>query len=161
MRPFLTLVDEHLEQVVIVALFLLMTFLVGFQVFMRYVLNNSLTWSEELARYCFIWMTYFGVSYAMHRNAHIAVTVIPNMLSPKWQRWLRLFNYLVFILFCYIVMREGYVLTMKIFAFQQRSSSLGILMGWVYLAPVVGFALVVLRIVQKIFEDWRPKNRLS
>ena len=32
------------------------------QVFFRFILNNSLSWSEELARYCFIWMHMLGTS---------------------------------------------------------------------------------------------------
>ena len=32
------------------------------QVFFRFILNNSLSWSEELARYCFIWMHMLGAS---------------------------------------------------------------------------------------------------
>ena len=132
-----------------------MTLLIGVQVFMRYVMQNSLTWSEELARYCFIWATYIGVSYGVKRKAHICVTALSERFAPKARHALNIFSYLVFGLFALLVMKEGYALAMKIFKFGQKSSSLGIPMGWIYLAPTVGFGLVLLRLLQQIHAEWR------
>ena len=40
---------------------------------MRYVVGASLSWSEELARYVFIWLVYIGISYAVQMKAHVKV----------------------------------------------------------------------------------------
>ncbi len=128
----------------------LMSVLIGSQVFMRYVMNASLTWSEELARYAFIWCTYIGVACAVKRNAHICVEAAVNRLPALYQRYATILAHLLFIFFAALVMKEGYALTLKIFSFGQKSSSLGIPMGWIYLAPTVGFGLVILRLLQRI-----------
>src|SRR5690606_35985964 len=122
----------------------------GLQVFMRYVMNDSLTWSEELARYAFIWATYIGVACAVKRNAHICVEAVVNKLPSLYQHYAAILSHIIFIVFAFMVMKEGYALSMKIFSFGQKSSSLGIPMGWIYLAPTVGFALVVIRLLQRI-----------
>jgi TRAP-type C4-dicarboxylate transport system permease small subunit len=49
-----------------------------------------------------------------------------------------------------MVVKEGFVLSMKIFKFGQSSPAMGIPMGYIYLAPTVGFFLVFIRLVQKI-----------
>ncbi|NLC35632.1 MAG: TRAP transporter small permease [Alcaligenaceae bacterium] len=147
--------DNHFEEILMVFLLSLMSILIGAQVFMRYVLNDSLTWSEELARYAFIWATYIGVACAVKRNAHICVEAAVTKLPPLYQRYAAIFSHLLFIVFAVMVMKEGYALTLKIFSFGQKSSAMGIPMGWIYLAPTVGFGLVILRLLQRIVIEVR------
>jgi TRAP-type C4-dicarboxylate transport system permease small subunit len=151
----LKLIDKNLEEVLLVFLLSLMSLLIGVQIIMRYVVGESLTWSEELARYCFIWATYIGVSYAVKMGAHIRVDAVTNMLPASTRRYVNLFSYFMFIVFAALVMKEGYALTAKIFSFGQKSSALGLPMGYVYMAPAVGFALVIFRILQKMVEEVR------
>jgi len=148
----LKIIDKNLEEVLLVFLLSLMSVLIGVQIVMRYVVGESLTWSEELARYCFIWATYIGVSYAVKVGAHIRVDAVTNMLPVSTRRYVNLFSYFMFIVFAALVMKEGYALSAKIFSFGQASSSLGLPMGYVYMAPTVGFGLVIFRILQKMVE---------
>lgn len=149
------LIDDHLEEALLVILLSLMSVLIGAQVFMRYVMHDSLAWSEELARYCFIWATYIGVSYGVKRNAHICVTAVSERLPVRGRHVLNIFAYLIFGVFAVMVMKEGYALAMKIFGFGQKSSSLGMPMGWLYMAPTIGFGLVIWRLTQRILVEAR------
>jgi TRAP-type C4-dicarboxylate transport system permease small subunit len=149
----LKIIDKNLEEVLLVFLLSLMSVLIGVQIVMRYVVGESLTWSEELARYCFIWATYIGVSYAVKVGAHIRVDAVTNMLPVSTRRYVNLFSYFMFIVFAALVIKEGYALSAKIFSFGQASSSLGLPMGYVYMAPTVGFGLVIFRILQKMVEE--------
>jgi len=144
------LIDDHFEEVILVALMAIMTALIGGQIFMRYVMQASLSWSEELARYCFIWMAYISVSYAVKKDVHISTTAFVTMLPPRGIIMARILSHLIFAGFAFLVVYEGSALVEKLFGFGQRSSSLGLLMGYVYLAPVVGFALVLFRLAQRI-----------
>lgn len=146
----LKFLDNHLEEILMVFLLSLMSVLIGAQVFMRYVMNDSLTWSEELARYAFIWATYIGVACGVKRNAHICVEAIATKLPALYQRYAAIIAHLLFIVFALMVVKEGYALTLRILSFGQTSSAMGIPMGWVYLAPTVGFGLVILRLLQRI-----------
>lgn len=56
------------------------------QVFFRFVLNNSLSWSEELARYCFIWMHMLGASLLIEANGHATVTAVLDLLHGTVRR---------------------------------------------------------------------------
>lgn len=53
------------------------------QVIFRYVLNNSLFWSEELARYLLVWLTFLGASCAYYRKVHPGIDLLTNHLNPK------------------------------------------------------------------------------
>lgn len=69
-------VSFHLNKAVEYLLFgfgLSMTLLVATQVFFRYVLNQSLFWSEELARFLLVWLTFLGASCAYYRRVNPGV----------------------------------------------------------------------------------------
>jgi TRAP-type C4-dicarboxylate transport system permease small subunit len=53
------------------------------QVFMRYALAHPLFWSEELAKYIFVWMSWLGVSAGLKSKEHIQVKILPDSLSAK------------------------------------------------------------------------------
>lgn len=147
------LLDNYFEEILLVALISIMSALIIAQIFMRFVVGSSITWSEELARYLFIWMTWIGASYGIKKQAHIRVSTFSNKIPLKAQHHFNIFLHLVFLFFCILVVKEGIALTEKIFRFNQRSASIGISMGYVYLAPVVGLSLSALRLVQAIYQE--------
>ena len=59
--------DDNLEEALLIALLVTMTLLMGLQVFSRYILNASLSWSEELTRYLFIWSGFLSISYCIKK----------------------------------------------------------------------------------------------
>ena len=155
------LIDEHFEEAIVVALMALMSVLIGVQIFMRYVMGASLSWSEELARYFFIWATYVGIAYAVRKDAHIRVTMGTDLLSARGQPYVRILTHVIFGAFAVFVMYQGWFMVEKTFRFGQKSASLGVPMGIVYLAPFTGFLLVVLRLVQAVVLDLRVARQGS
>ena len=63
-----------------------MAVIVAVQVFFRYVLNYSLFWSEELARYILVWLTFLGTSAAYYRHAHPGVDILYSRLPSSGKR---------------------------------------------------------------------------
>jgi C4-dicarboxylate transporter DctM subunit len=54
------------------------------QVFFRYILNNSLSWPEEMARFAFVWFVFMGAAMVTRRSRHIVIDVLPRSLPPQW-----------------------------------------------------------------------------
>ena len=63
-----------------------MAMVVAMQVFFRYVLNHSLFWSEELARFMLVWLSFLGASAAYKRGLHPGVDVLTSHLPPIVQK---------------------------------------------------------------------------
>ena len=63
-----------------------MAVIVAVQVFFRYVLNHSLFWSEELARYLLVWLTFLGASVAYRRKVHTGIDVVFAHMPAATQR---------------------------------------------------------------------------
>ena len=74
---------NNLEEYLLVVSLVINVLLVFLQVIMRTVFKNSLTWSEELSRYIFIWQIWLGASIALKYNEHIRVTLIYSFLKNK------------------------------------------------------------------------------
>ncbi len=64
------------------ALGISMSLIVAAQVFFRYALNSSLFWSEELARFMLVWLTFLGASVAYRRRVHPGVDVLYRRMPP-------------------------------------------------------------------------------
>jgi TRAP-type transport system small permease protein len=62
------------------------------QVIFRYGLNNSLTWSEEITKFLFIWITFLGTALCFRDNIHIGVEFLIEKMSRKWQFFGKLFE---------------------------------------------------------------------
>ncbi len=56
-------------------------------VFFRYVLNHSLSWSDELVRYLFVWFTMLGAAVTLREREHIRVDFFVEKLSARYRRW--------------------------------------------------------------------------
>ncbi len=85
----------------------LMTLVVVSQVFCRYVLNSSLFWSEELARYLLVWLTFLGAAVAYWRGMHPGVDLIYSRLGSQAKLFNRLLVHLLCLFFFFIIIRYG------------------------------------------------------
>ena len=85
MKKILHWLDENLEEFILVIFLIAMTLIMGIQVFARYALGASLSWSEELTRYLFIWSGFISVSYCTKKCISIKieqfVAMFPRMHS--------------------------------------------------------------------------------
>lgn len=63
-----------------------MAALVALQVFCRYVLNESLFWSEELSRFFLVWLTFLGASSAYYRKVHPGVDFLYEKMPTALQK---------------------------------------------------------------------------
>lgn len=145
--------DDHFEEYLLVLFSLVMVSVITLQVFMRFVLNSSLTWSEELARYCFVWLIYIGISYGVKKQRHIKVDVALALLKDKGKNILTLISNVLFLIFAIFVVIYGYDVAQSLLGFGQKSPSLSIPMGLVYLATPVGMGLTAIRLIQQIIQQ--------
>ena len=85
MERLLTGIDWIMDKVTLLILILL-NLIVGLQVFSRYMLNHSLFWSEELARYLFIWLVFLSAAIVLRREGHIQVSFFVERLALGLRR---------------------------------------------------------------------------
>lgn len=78
------------------------------QVLFRYVFNNSLSWTEEIAKFLFVWITFFGAALCFSEKMHLGVDFIVRKLPRKLGKYLLLVNTLLIVLFNGVMVFIGF-----------------------------------------------------
>ena len=76
-------IEHHLEDWLAFAVFWMLGAIVFLQFFTRYVLNDSLSWTEEIARYGLMWLAFIGGAVVTRKKTHIAVELLGNLMKPS------------------------------------------------------------------------------
>ena len=81
---------------------------------MSLCVQNSLTWSEEMARYMFVWLVYFSVSYTARREKHIRIDAAINLYPKKARPYIEILSELIVLGFAIFIAVTGYTVFGKI-----------------------------------------------
>jgi TRAP-type transport system small permease protein len=137
MSPPMIKLLAKLERVVIAGLMAIITILTLAQVFWRYVLELPLQWTEEIARYCFVWVTFLGAATLMRlHDGHPAIDALYLRVNPKAQRVMEIFSKLTVVVGSLAIAGGG--LRMVVLQWNQLSPSVEIPMAWIYSAMLLG-----------------------
>jgi TRAP-type C4-dicarboxylate transport system permease small subunit len=141
-------VIDRVFELVIIAVFVMMVIVGGMQVFNRFVLNRSLSWSSELQRYAHIWLVYLAIPVAYRRGRHIGMDVLKQRMSAAAQRALAFFNHILWIILSVSII----VFTRRIMqvAVRQKSPGMGLRMDIVYLGLAVGAGYLLFVALRKL-----------
>ena len=148
LQKALSCLDRFFE-IAIFLIFLVIGVVGGLQVFNRFVLNQSLSWSEEMQIYGHIWLIFLTIPVAYKRGSHIGMNILTSKFSIKTQEilslvtdfmWLGLAGAIVY--YATVIMRV---------AKNQTSPGLGLRMDFMYLSLVIGSAYLGLLALRKIF----------
>lgn len=141
---------------ILAVLFAILTVIVLYAVFMRYVLNLAPTWSEEIARYIMVWMALLGMSIALRQGRHIGLSTLVEQIFGKYTRHVFFIADLFILAFLITVLISG--VSMAQFVARQRAPSTNIRMWIPYLAVPVGAVLMILETLILILEKLRPER---
>lgn len=124
--------------VCVILLVLVLDVLLG--VFTRFVLGQQIRWTEELAIYLLIWVSFLGAAVAYADNSHLGVDYVVEKFPPAMKLVAHKVAHVVVILFAlYGMLYGGYSLVTESAASGQISAAVRIPLAWVYVAaPLTG-----------------------
>jgi len=145
------------------ALFIIILFACTVQVFTRYVLNSSATWTDETARYSFIWANLLGATVCSWTYGHAVLSFVVDRFPPKLRGIFRILGELIVCVISYVLISYSpYILRV---AGIQRSPALHLPMNYVYIAvPVCGCLFMlysIAHICEIVYNDFYKKEVLS
>ncbi|WP_185985258.1 TRAP transporter small permease [Aureimonas mangrovi] len=126
----------------IATLLAVMTVLITWQVFARYVMGSPLTFSEEIARFSMVWMTMLGAGYAFRYGALISVDIVSEFAPKRIARFVEISVVLLVAVFALVLLKEGWSLAERVSA--QTAPSTRISMLWLYGAMPAGAVLILI-----------------
>jgi TRAP-type C4-dicarboxylate transport system permease small subunit len=117
-----------------------MTGIILVSVFWRYVLQNSLFWSEELSKMLMVWMTFMAAPIALQRGIHVGIQSLLKAMKGRWHYAMVVVGQLTILILMAVCVKEGFQLAW--FAKRQTASSFDMSMIWPYLSMPIGCFMI-------------------
>ncbi|WP_296970376.1 TRAP transporter small permease [Tepidanaerobacter sp. EBM-38] len=117
-----------------------MTLSIFFQVIFRYVFKSPVAWTEELARFLFIWMTFIASYTGARKGSHIGVEALQKALPRIGGKILKILSNLINTAFFSVIVHYTILFWPKLMI--QISPALGLPMAFVYLCMIIGPAFM-------------------
>lgn len=120
------------------------------QVIMRYVFQHPLTWSEELARYIFVWIALLGSAWCGRNHIHVRMTAVTSLLPKPAVHVIQILISIICAGTCFILFPNA----CKIFMSQSKlkAVTLGVSLGIEYIAAPIG--IMMMAIQRQVVKDF-------
>lgn len=135
----------------------LMVLSVFLNVVLRTFFNSGLTWSEEVARYLFVYVTYIGAISAMRANGHLGVDTLISRVKPKAQMAMYMISQAAITIIMCILIRGSYKMVLQNTA--SRTAALGIPYSVLYFAGIItGVSIAILAVANIVYAVKHPEE---
>jgi len=123
----------------------LMSILVFGNVVLRYVFNSGITWSEEMSRFLFIWMSFLGAVGALKDNDHLGVDTLVRKLPTGAKRIVFIISNMIVLYVLYLLLDGSWKMTLS--GLESKAPATGLPMAFIYgtgLVVSIGMGIIVL-----------------
>jgi TRAP-type C4-dicarboxylate transport system permease small subunit len=124
------------------------------QVIFRYVLKQPLPWSEELARFLFVWVVFLGSAVAIKEKAHVGLEYFVDQLKVSQRKIIYALAYILCMFMSIIICINGFNVVKS--TLTQLSPAMQVPMGYVYFAIPLGFLLSFFNFIYLFMELFKP-----
>ena len=157
MKKFVRFYDE-MEAKVLVASLVVTVLIIFMQIVMRSLFNASLSWSEELARYIFIWQIWLGMSIGLRDNKHINVEILFKYVHGRSEKAIKILATLLAIFMCGFLVWFGAKMTNNAMNRNSLSAAMRIPLWIVYLSLPFSSLVTGLRYIHLLSEQVKNFN---
>jgi len=152
---------ERSITVVTAVIMIILSALICWQVFARYMLNSSVFWIEEISVISLMWIGLLGASACVWTESHMSLELVVSRLPETLRAWLRMATDIVIGVFAFFLCERGIFLVNR--TMSGTISSLPLAVGYTYLVlPIAGGLMVIfiaIRAVSGIARFYAAKGR--
>lgn len=136
-----------------------MVLTICYDVVMRYVFNSPTSWSLEINTFLIIFITLIPAGDVLREDSHLRIGFFISKLRPKAQNKIRRIAAVLGILFCAVMTRNGLIMAINAFKYDQRMSTpLGTPMVIPYLIIPFGFTVLGLQFLVRLLEHGKDSE---
>ena len=152
-KAFFLELNRNGERYLTLPLYALIVITIFMEVFRRFFLSYSSIWSEEIARYAFIYITWIGAAAAVKERAHIRIDVILPLLPNKGKAIVFIFGDIITLILACIALYWSMDPVLNSIHFGSVTHGLRISQAWFLSAVPLGFTLIIWRLLQSMKRD--------
>ena len=154
----LRFLNDHFEEYLLVVLMVVEVVVVFAQVVTRYVFHSPLAWSEELARYMFIWLVWIGAAYATKMRKNIIIDVVCSKFKGNVKLISEIINFVLFVVLMLFMLWTTSTVMMQVYESNSIGTGTHLPMWIVWLSLPLSMALNLLRYTQNFVYDMKHWN---
>lgn len=143
-KKYLNGIEENVSVFLLIVILIILTV----QVIARFVFKHSFSWTEEMARYLFIWLSYLTACVAVSTNTHIRIDSLIKVWPKKIRPVILIVGNVIFLAYCIIITWQGFIYTNDLMRAGQVSLGLGLPMWTVYASIPVCHLVMAIRLIQ-------------
>lgn len=147
--------ERHFEELICCVCLAVIAVAVFAQVIARYVFQVALHWTEETAAMCMVWAVYMGAALCVRERFHIRIMVAVKSLPVGFGRIVIFLADIFWAFFCLLMLRVSWDYLSVFWRFSEYSPSLGINQFYPQTILVIGYGLMLVRLIQTYFTWWR------
>lgn len=142
---------------VVIASMAIIALVIPYAVFSRYILENTPTWSDELALFCLVWASMLGAAITLHKGYQVGITFFVKKSPPGISRILQIAGFVLMLAFLSLAIIFG--LRQTLFNMRQLSAAMGIPMAIPYASLPMGFFLMLLITIEEFIGFVQRKGK--
>ncbi len=143
---------RHFEELICCTALAIIAISVFSQVVARYIFEIALHWTEEVASVCMVWAVYTGASLCVRERFHIRILVAVQALPPRLSRFVIYIADFTWAIFCIFMLRVSLDYLAVMWKFPTISPSLGINQFYPQTILIIGYGLMLLRLIETYIE---------
>ena len=145
--------ERHFEELICCTCLVIIAVAVFSQVVARYIFEVALHWTEETASMAMVWAVYMGAALCVRERFHIRIVVAVQALPTGLGRYVIFLADTLWAAFCVFMVKVSWDYLYIFWRFPETSPSLGINQFYPQTILVLGYALMLIRLVQT-YIDW-------
>ncbi len=154
LKALLQWFDRNTEKVIILITYSTMAGIIFVEVVRRFLINEQVAWSTTIPVLLFLWVTWFGASYNIHKRTHLALTEVRARLPYSLQFACFVLDAVLWIVFAVIVIYFTYQQTWLAYDnYAIVGGTDDVMEWWFYLATPLAWSLIVIRVLQNLVQD--------
>ena len=145
--------ERHFEELICSVALVIIAVSVFSQVVARYIFEVALHWTEEVAAISMVWAVYMGASLCVRERFHIRIIVAVRSLPTGFGRIVIFLADLLWAFFCLFMIQVSWDYLAVLWKFTSRSPSLGIDQFYPQSILIIGYAMMLVRLIQT-YVNW-------
>jgi TRAP-type C4-dicarboxylate transport system permease small subunit len=150
---------DWLAAIIVILAIAGMVIIVATQVFLRYGLNSSLDWAEEISRLLFVWSVFLAIPLGLKRGVHVGIDLLTGLMPTLVRNMIFRLTSALAIALLAVVAWEAAILTRD--QWDEPITTLDLSVGFFMLPLLIGAAHSILHLVLQLVEGPPPREALA
>lgn len=146
-------VSSNLELYLLISLYIYLIFVINIEIIRRFVFSSSTVWGSESAQFMYIYLTWIGVSWGVHKRVHVRIDILHSYVSERTRGILYVVSGIGLLVFSVYVILLSLPPLLTTLEFGATTPGMRVSRAYFQVAIPAAFCLTIVRTLQWLYRD--------